>query len=205
MLSYFLNHLTGLWAMAFDHEGWEENMDRSIDGVFRSFFLMIPCFAIVISLSFLLTPVYRELDLGVNNEPVSLAAVPGTILIFIRFLVEWFASLGFLLLVAKKLDQASYAVDIIIGYNWLQMMTKFLLAFPVLLLTATKSIDLSGVVTLPVMVLIIALYWGVLRRSLPNLLPAVTAGTLIGLFIINILIQMVFTVLSHPFILQPVT
>jgi len=203
MLNYFLDHMTGVCAMAFNREGWEDNLDRSIRGVFRSFWLIVPCFIIVITLSFMLAPVYREVgaDLGLNSQ--ILRPVPGTILIFIKFLLEWFGSLGLLLFVAKKLDHQSYAADIVVGYNWLQMVLKLLFSFPLLVLMATRSLEISSLFTIGAMALSIALTWGVLRRAIPDVAPPITAGMMVGVFFVNILSQIILAFLSQPFLQIP--
>ena len=55
-IAYFIDQLTALWAMALNQEGWQSRFDRTVDGVLKSFWLIIPALLITMAIMYVVSP-----------------------------------------------------------------------------------------------------------------------------------------------------
>ncbi len=158
--------LTGVWKMAFGADDWRRDLDRSEDGVFQSFWAMAftaPLVALFSIISFrALLKITAAPDLPVLRLPLS--AFVGAKLA--SFALEWAACLFFLLIVARAGGAARRAADIIVGYNWIQPITIAAQGPAIALVAATGDAGIGGFLVLPALGLSLALYWGIIRKTM---------------------------------------
>ena len=142
--------------MAFDHEGWEGYLDRTVDGVFRSFWVLVPGFFIALVTSTILGPAIEEIRVSQGGdvlEPASLSPIVSYIFLFFRYVLDWFLVLGFLVIIAKKFRTKISGVDLVIGYNWMQFLVTLLAIMPSLVYVVSRSADAAILVMFPVLIL----------------------------------------------------
>ena len=202
--AYIKSHLRGILAMAFDHEGWEDYLDRTVDGVFRSFWVLVPGFFIALVTSTILGPAIEEIRVSQGadaQEPASLSLIASYIFLFLRYVLDWFLVLGFLVIIARKLRTKISGVDLVIGYNWVQLMITLLAIIPSLVYVVSRSADTAILVMFPVLILTAVLMWGILRRSMHGIDKPLIALVLIGVFIVSLmannLVVMLAQLVSH--------
>lgn len=181
-LRYALGQIAGVWRMAFDRPGWEQSFDRSLNGVFGSFWAVVWTAPLLIANFAALKTIFANAK-NLPDDPLLGAPMPfwiGSNLA--TFAVDWAIGLAALLAAAHFLGASKRAGDAVIGYNWLQPITAAAQAAPVgagFLFNSTAAFSL---LMMPAIAIAIAVYWGVLRRGLglaPGLAIAVTAGTLL--------------------------
>lgn len=198
-IAYFIDQLTALWAMALNQEGWQSRFDRTVDGVLKSFWLIIPALLITMAIMYVVSPALRDMAERQAETLVLVPRVPAFIAKSVQFLLEWFGGLGMLIFAANRLGYRQQTSDIILSYNWMRMMVAILFAVPPLVLALTRSEPLLPLIMLPVIVASIVLIWGVLRRALPQCDMAIIAALMIGLLFINIVTQTIYQLIVSPF------
>ncbi len=198
-IAYFIDQLTALWAMALNQEGWQSRFDRTVDGVLKSFWLIIPALLITMAIMYVVSPALRDMAERQAETLVLVPRVPAFFAKSVQFLLEWFGGLGMLILAANRLGYREQASDIILSYNWMRMMVAILFAVPPLVLALTRFEPLLPLIVLPVIVASIVLIWGVLRRALPQCDMAIIAALMIGLLFINIVTQTIYQLIVSPF------
>jgi len=173
---YAAVQLVAVWRMAINNPGWRDSLDRSVDGVFRSFF------AILFAAPFTIFS-YLALQRAAGNLPdipaTPMLEAPLPFFIFweaTAYLLDWAVSLGVIVLVAKAVNAERNVAQTIIAFNWTQVLTAAAQAAPFAAMTLTTNAAIVGTVALPALVFSIFVYWGVLRRGLD-----VSAGVVIAL------------------------
>lgn len=173
---YAGRHVRGVWRMISGDAGWAEDIDRSVDGVFRSFWaiLFTTPFAL---LSFhaahraaLASPQYEETVFSRAPAPVVIAGE------MLAFGASWLASVVILALAARQFQATRNAAALIVAFNWSQLLTFAAASIPAAVLALTGSSPVFVALALPAIVFSIVVLWGVLRRNLP-----VTVGVAIAL------------------------
>lgn len=183
---YALKQLSGVWKMAWNAPGWEASLDRSLDGVFRSFWSI----AIAAPIAFVGFFSARRAAERMPNIPTSpILETPFAVSMLIEmaaYFADWMIGLAALIFVARALGVARHAGDLVIGYNWLQVFVAIGQTLPFIALGLTLRGELALTLALPAMALIIALYWGVLRRGSSG-----TIGVVIAMLALLVLIGFV--------------
>lgn len=180
---YAARQIGGVWKMAWNLPGWEGALDRSVDGVFRSFWAALIAAPFVV-LGFV--SVRRAAARAPDFPDAPILAAPvfvATAIEVAAFAVDWGASLAALIVAARLLKAERHAADAIIGYNWLQVPTTAAQALP--LAASSLGREIAGLLFLPVLAFVVALYWGMLRRSL-RIGPAAAAGLILLLTIVGL-------------------
>jgi hypothetical protein len=162
---YASRQLSGVWKMAWNRPDWATALDRSVDGVFSSFWAM--AFATPIALLGFFSA-RRAAERLPNLPPSAILETPLTVSVLIElsaYLVDWAVGLAALILCARAMNVANRLGDLIIGYNWLQVFAIVGQTIPLLALSLTGRTEIAAMLYLPALALIIALYVGMLRRG----------------------------------------
>lgn len=182
---YAGRHVRGVWRMATGDAAWGEDIDRSVDGVFKSFWAMTLTapFALLAFHSAeraaSASPRYPETIFALAPAPVVIGAE------MTAFCVSWLASIIALGFIARALDASRQAAALIVTFNWSQLLTFAAAAIPSAFLAATGDDQVFVLLALPAMVVSVVVLWGVLRRNLP-----VTVGVAVALMALLTLIEL---------------
>jgi len=182
---YAGRNVRGVWRMALDEPGWTDDIDRSVDGVFRSFWAMALAapFALLAFHSAAraarLSPRYAETVFAKAPAPVIISAE------MLGFIASWAASVAALGAIARALKSSNRAASLIVTFNWSQLLTMAVASIPAALLALTGATQLFVLLALPAIVFSFFVMWGVLRRNL-----SVTIGVAISLIALLTLIEL---------------
>ena len=203
---YAARQLVGVWRMAFTRgwEGasdWRDDIDRSVDGVFKSFW------AIAFAAPFALLS-YVALHRAVKNIPsidsTPLLEAPLAVMLGVEFLsyaVDWAVSIGAIVLMARALEATRTVTDTIITYNWAQVFAVALQSIPIALMGLFGTQAIAGILALPILVIVLVLFWGVFRQAM-ELKPGMAVAMIFLLTLINIIVNSV-VVGGATMLLQP--
>ena len=171
-LRYYAEQIGGMWAMAIGRPAWRDRLDRSTDGVFRSFWALVP--ALIITLIFAAyvhaNPALIEDATGLTQSgTLTVPSLPlWLIMETLHLVVSWGAGLWIVVFSGTRLEGRHAAADLIVGYNWLQLVFRVALIFPMALFIITGTRGVAGLVVIPIVGLSVFLHWGVLRRAIPS-------------------------------------
>ena len=164
-LDHAERQIAGVWKMAIGAEDWRDHLDRSVDGVFRSF-TAIP---ISIPLHVGLFILYYRAAGSIADLPKSdlLGAGAGLFVAAQVFsmLMDWAASLALLVAFARGLNAENRIGDVLIGYNWSQILIVLIQIVPMGAMAITGASAFGAGLGLPAIALQFAILWGVLRRG----------------------------------------
>jgi hypothetical protein len=173
--------MSGAFKMALDQEGWREALDRSVDGVFRSFAVIFFALPLVVLATLTAKNAAARLP-DVENSFVASAPLAALVVGDIAsFVIDWWASLILLLMLARATGAEKEAADLVVGFNWIQPVVIAAQLPAIALTAATGSRALGGVLVIPAIAFAILLLWGVVRRGL-NAQPA-PAGAIVGMLL----------------------
>lgn len=165
-LDYAARQLAGVWKMAWNRPNWTTSLDRSVDGVFRSFWAL----ALAAPFAFVeFVSLRRILSRDRENPIPPLIEAPFAYAVVVEagaYLLGWTAGLIALVMAARSIGASRRAADAIIGFNWIQVLTAAAQAAMLALIGAAGEIEALKAFRLPMAAFVIALIWGVLRRSL---------------------------------------
>lgn len=186
-LDYAAGQISGAVMMAFSREGWEQRLDRSVDGVFRSFqaFLFAAPFALV-GYFFL----RRAAEHTTELQASALLQTPYPYMIAVEmtgFALDWAASLALLVFAARMLGAARRVGDLIIGFNWIQPAIAAAQAAPLALLSVDATGSAAAIAFFPSFAFAVALLWGVIRRS-TQAGPGAAAGLILLLALTGLIV-----------------
>ena len=165
-LDYASSQMAAAFKMAFDLPGWRDELDRTIDGVFRSAFAFLVAAPLAIASALLLRRVALQVDPATENAGLFFAPMPTLITAQLAILaLDWALSIGVLIIAANLLGAGRRIADLIVGYNWGQALVVGLQILPLGGLAAGGPM-IGQALGLPSLALSLAIYWGLLRRSL---------------------------------------
>lgn len=162
---YAASQLAGVWGMAWNRDGWRAMLDRSVDGVFKSFWAMV--FAAPFSLLgyFLLRQAASRLP-GLPDAPLLHAPLAfGLGVEIIGYLVNWVAALVALVMIARALRAGERISEIIIGFNWLHVFIAVIQIAPLAAMGLGGGSGFAGGLAIASTAVIVALFWGYVRRA----------------------------------------
>jgi hypothetical protein len=198
---YIARHVRGVWRMAFGGGDWREDMDRSMDGVFASFW------AIIITAPFVLVAVTASKQLAAPSTEFSnvvYAKTPLPVLFtaeIIALAAYWAASIAALVLTARSLNATRQVAGLIVAYNWGQLVIFMLSAAPAATLIFTGNLNLFALVALPAGIAGVFILWRILRQNLPltigGVIFLIVLLTVVKLFVNSIVVQ---TIVSFYFL-----
>lgn len=194
LLDHIAAQLSAVWKMIMNAPEWRDEIDHSIDGIFRSGWSALICLPLI---SVNTISVRRAALLRPSAEEHLALAIPAWSFVFIEvasFYLSWVASIFLLVMIARNLGAQAKIADIIVGYNWLQLPLVLSIMVPVTLLATTGSDAIAGGIALPVLVFQIAALWGFVQRAFGAALgPNIAIIAL--LFLVSILISILMTML----------
>jgi len=164
---YAARNIRGVWRMAFGGGDWRDDLDRSVDGVFRSFW------AIALAAPFSLlafVSLHRAAARSDAIEAPALTDAPLALLLATEttsFLLDWAASIAALVFTARALGAGNRTADVIAGFNWAQVITTVAVTAPIAVLGLTASAEIFSLLYLPAVIFALVLLWRVLRQCLP--------------------------------------
>lgn len=182
---YAGRHVRGVWRMAIGAPDWTDDVDRSVDGVFRSFW------AIALATPFALLAFHsaaRAARLSPRYAETVFAKAPAPLIIsaeMLGFIASWAASVAALGAIARALKESNHAASLIVTYNWSQLLTMAVASVPAALLAVTGATELFVLLALPAIAFSFFVLWGVLRRNL-----SITVGVAISLIALLTLIEL---------------
>lgn len=158
--------MAGAWKMAFGREDWRRELDRSVDGVFGSF----AAFVFAAPLAVLFTIAAKRAAMRIPDFADTLyQAAPLSLLLagdFLTFAIDWTASLGLLIALARATGAGRNAADLIVGYNWIQPVIAAINLPAIAVMSLTANAAAGGLFGVPAFAMTIFLYWGIIRRGL---------------------------------------
>lgn len=199
---YAASQMAAVWNMAWNRPGWQDALDRSVDGVFKSFWAA--AFAAPFPLLGYFSLRRAALNIPELRDTPLFQAPPafGLTVEIIGYLVNWGAGLAALILLARALGAGARIADVIIGFNWLHVLTAIAQAIPQAVLGFAGQREIAGILSIPSAVLVIALIWGYIRRSLGASL-ARSLGILLFLILLSVftalLIEGLASLIVHAF------
>jgi len=164
---YAGRQVRGVWRMVFGGGEWRDDIDPSIDGVFRSFW------AFAFSTPFALLAFgagYRIAASSPEFTKTIYAKAPLAVLFpteIIALAAYWGASIAALVLAARSIGATRQAGGLIVAYNWGQLLTFIISAIPAAILVITGDLDIFVLFALPVVAASFFINWRILRQSLP--------------------------------------
>lgn len=187
-LDHAARQLGAVWKMVWNAPDWQTGLDRSVDGVFRSFGAILLAAPIAFASYFSLRRASTRIP-DFPEEP--LLAAPFAVYItaqMIAFLVDWAVTLIALMFAARAVGAARRAGDVVIGFNWGQVFIATAQAIPLVILGVTARGEIAGALLLPSLAFIIAFYWGLIRRS-AGAGAAATVAILILLTLLGLIVR----------------
>lgn len=174
---YAVRHLIGVWKMAWNAPDWENYFDRSVDGVFRSFwaaaFTAPIALAGFISIRHAANQIPEFADAAALQTPIGIAVAAEAV----AFVAEWSVQLVVLVIAARMAGAGRRVASLIIGFNWMQVYVTLAQATPLAILGIFGSREAAAILSFPMLVFAIAFNWGFLRRGLRT-----NVGTTIAVF-----------------------
>lgn len=174
--------------MAFDAGDWRAALDRSIDGVFGSFF----AFFFAAPLVALFTVSARRAAARIPDFPDTLYQTAPLAALLVSdiatYALDWGVSLALLIMLARASGAGDRAADLIVGYNWIQPVIAAAQLPAIALMASTASAAAGSLLGLPALVLTAFLIWGIIRRGL-NVGPAQAAAAFAALALVGIAID----------------
>lgn len=182
-----LSQIKGVWGMAFNREGWERCLDRSLDAVFGSFTALViaaPLMALnLIGLKALLGAEPGAFDDPLLKAPTAFWVGSNLATIF----VDWAAGLCAVLAASRFLGASKRAGDAVIGYNWLQPIAYGAQTTAVGAGLLSGSLAIFSTLIFAAAALSIAMYFGVLRRGL-GLAPGPAVAVTIASMLLSVIV-----------------
>jgi hypothetical protein len=201
---YIARHVRGVWRMAFggnESDGGDDDMDRSMDGVFASFW------AVVITAPFAMVAFTADKQIAASSTEFSntvYAKAPLPVLFtaeIIALAAYWAASIAALVLTARSLNATRQVAGLIVAYNWGQLVIFMLSAAPAATLIFTGNLNLFALVALPAGIAGVFILWRILRQNLPltigGVIFLIVLLTVVKLFVNSIVVQ---TIVSFYFL-----
>ena len=196
--------VAAVWQMALGREDWDERLDVSTDGVFRSFFAMIPVLFAIASVTIILGPTVSAL-MSEQYDSLNMFRVKATTAAAVNcagLVVEWLISLALIISAAIRCGVRRQAAVLIAGYNWLQIITRGLALAPLLFLVASGDVELFGVALIASVVLTIGLLWGFLRRGLVDVPWPVIMGLMVALLATGLFTELFQSAIMQMFAIE---
>lgn len=187
---YAASQMTAVWRMVWNRPGWQNTLDRSVDGVFNSFWAIV--FAAPFSLLGFLS-VRRFAAQAASETEAALAATPfvfSLIVHAVAFLIDWGAGLAVLILAVRALAASARAADVIIGFNWIQVFINIAMSLPFATLGLSGERNVATLLFLPATMFVLAVMWGFLRRSL-SARPAAAIALMLLLTLVGVLTNVI--------------
>jgi len=185
---YAARNIKGVWRLAFGGPDWRDDLDISVDGVFRSFWAI--AFAAPFSVLAFLSA-RRAALASPDFDAAAIANAPLAVILtadIVGIALDWGASIAALVFTARALGAQKQMAQMIVGFNWAQVIATIAVALPVAVLGVTMSMDLFVLLYLPAVGFALALLWGVLRKSLP-LNVSMTVALIVMLTLIGVIIN----------------
>lgn len=188
-------NLTALLILTFKKDGgdWKRYLDGSIEDVIRSFAAIILCTPFVA----LMIVISRRAAIAAPNYDSSIYTKAPASLIYAGDLLAWGliwgASLLVLISIARGLKADAKAPQLIIAYNWAQLLGAALLFFPAIAFIATLNYEIMLMVQMVVLIINLIVLWRILR-----ILLTIDTGSAIAIISGLVIIEMgVFTVINE--------
>lgn len=186
--------LRAVWRMAFTRDwedtsrDWRETLDRSLDGVFQSFWAIL--FAAPIAFVGFIG--VRRAAAQLQPQEISpLLELPMVVMMIIEYtayLADWAASIAVIVLIARMTKTTATISDTVICYNWAQVYAIGFQVFPILLMMLTGSRELTSISALPILIMVLVLYWGLFRRAM-GATPGITIAIIIILTLVSVIVR----------------
>ena len=202
-LDYAASQIGAVWKMGWNRPGWEETLDRTVDGVFKSFW------AIFLAVPFSFLGFYSARRFAERTPDATeslLAHAPFALVLGIHsvaFLADWGVQLAALIFCARALSIGWRITDVIVGFNWLQLIITMVQSAPYAVLGVTGALDSAKPLFLVTSIFVLAFLWGYLRRSFAARISP-TIGLMVVVLLVGLLTNLIIGGLAS-MMLRPVT
>ena len=183
--NYMLAQIIAVWRMAANMPDWRKELDTSVDGVFRSFQAALYALPVNAALYILFWRNAGRFDDFPVSPLVAAGVVPFVVTQLFAFAIEWSASLVLLVMVARSIKVEHQIANMIVGYNWSQVIMSAVQLATVMIIGVTGTSTLGGAVAMPALVLQLAILWGVIRRAF-----GASSGSSIAIIVLLLLVGM---------------
>lgn len=199
---YVARQAGGVWKMIWKRDGWEDELDRSVDGVFRSFQAMLIVAPIVLAGRFSFRRAAESIEEW-RNSPLADAPYAYSIGVqMFGFYLDWIVSIVILVFAARALNASRRVGDLIIGYNWAHIAIAIAQTVPLALFGLKGGKVWGAAAYLPAVAFIVAILWGVIRRGM-GAKPAPAAGVIALLIVAGLILEAIVGSLAEA-LYQPV-
>lgn len=189
---YIVQNLRGVWRMAFGGGDWRADLDRTTDGVFKSFWA-VALSAPFAALAF--TATHRALIDTPQFDDSILATAPFSVLLLaemVSLALHWAASVAALVFTAQSINATRRAADVIVAFNWSRFIAIIAVAAPAVFLGLTGNAGLFALFYLPALFFSLILVWRILRACLP-LSGVMTISLIVMLILIEVIVDALVT------------
>ena len=204
---YAAHQIGGVWKLAFPQfqqkSGSQADtaLDYTIDGFFKSFWAILFAAPFAI-LSFIAAQRFVEKFDSEALTTVQQTPLPTMLVInSTAFVIDWGISILAIVAVAKALNATSTVANTIIGYNWATMINTGLNALVLVMVSFLGKA--ASAIAIPITAIVLALLWGVFRRTM-NTTPGTTIAIIMILTLISFIVSAGFTGIVSLFT-QPVS
>ncbi len=201
---YATAHLSAIWRLGFSPENskdaWRDMIDRSVDGVFKSFWAMVyaaPFAALSFTSTYKVAPQVSE----AFRSPLFEAPFPILFLVlFLTYGLTWIINIAIMAFVASRAGYKREVSDLVICYNWAQVPILAIQAIPITLAALSQATASFGfLLAVAGLCMVMILYWRIFRRSLGAGI-GLTIALLSLLLIVNVIIGNVLTAFGMSFV-----
>ncbi|MBB5517467.1 hypothetical protein [Amphiplicatus metriothermophilus] len=187
-LDYAARQIAGVWKMAWNRPGWTDALDRSVDGVFRSFWAVVYAAPLVVAGAVSLR---RVADRTPSPSADPLLEAPLSVVLgaqMASYLIDWAASVAALVFAVQAAGGRRRVADVIIGFNWAQVMASAAQVAPMVVLAFTGARALASLLLIVAVAFAVALHWGVIRRAAAASVPF-AVGAMALLILITLVVS----------------
>ncbi len=175
---------------------WEDRLDMTSEGVFRSFWALPLSIPLAVTANMLtvpllkLSPTYPDLDIP-DLPPAYDAGMQ-----IIQLTAAWIIVLFLLVGLAQQIRAGARITPLIVSYNWSVLLLQGIICLGVLLIAPTGQFELLILFYLMVTIFWLFVRWRLIRQTLESEL-APTIGILVMLFLASQLVGSVITDLGN--------
>ena len=201
---YAARQISAVLRMAISRPGeetWRNDLDRSIDGFFKSFWAIALAAPFAI-LGFVALHRAARIIPDIDSNPLFEAPMGVMVGVnFIAYLADWAISIGAILLIARVIDATKTVTDTIVSYNWAQVFAIGIQTVPIAIMGLTGQQVIAGFLALPIFACVLILFWSIFRRAM-GAGAGISVALVVLLTLINIIVRSIVVGLALIFI-QP--
>ncbi len=192
----YINQQLGAVIRIVRNREWQNVLDMTADGVFRSFWALPLSIPFAIASHLMTMPVLKN---SPNYELLEIPTMPVWYtagLRVVEFLVAWALALFLIAGLSQQLQAGRKVTPLIVSYNWSVLLLQILIFIGVLFIVPTGAYDILLLHYLVMTMVWFYVRWCLIRQTLESPLAA-TIGIMVMVFLATYLTSTVITDLGH--------